>query len=93
MTVEFTRRAVSDLTRIADESRKRFGKSVAAELQFRFAQIIARLEQAPMSAQAANGKVGIRVAPLGRYPFRIYYLALADRIVVQHIRHTSRQPW
>ncbi|MCW5714112.1 MAG: type II toxin-antitoxin system RelE/ParE family toxin [Bauldia sp.] len=93
MTVEFTRQAVADLERIGNDSRLKFGQVVAARLRDRIADVIARAERSPSSAPAAKGRPGVRVAPIGRYPFRLYYLILPDRIVVQHIRHTSRRPW
>ena len=35
----------------------------------------------------------MHVIPLVRYPYKIFYRILADRIRILHIRHTSRRPW
>ena len=33
----------------------------------------------------------MRIILVGRYPYRIYYRAEADEIVILHIRHTARK--
>jgi toxin ParE1/3/4 len=35
----------------------------------------------------------IRVVPLVRYPFRIFYQVEQDHILILHIHHAARQPW
>jgi plasmid stabilization system protein ParE len=35
----------------------------------------------------------VRVVLLIRYPYKIFYRILQDRIRILHIRHTSRRPW
>jgi plasmid stabilization system protein ParE len=36
---------------------------------------------------------GVRVAPLLRYRYNIFYAVTGDTIRILHIRHTSRQRW
>jgi plasmid stabilization system protein ParE len=35
----------------------------------------------------------VHMAPLIRYPYKVFYRALGDRIRILHIRHTARRPW
>lgn len=42
-----------------------------------------RLPQRPM----------VRVVPLVRYPFKIFYTVDRDTITILHIRHAARRPW
>jgi len=34
----------------------------------------------------------VRVMPLGRYPYILFYTAAGDELIVLHIRHGSRKP-
>lgn len=38
-----------------------------------------------------SDELKVRVILVGRYPYRLYYQAEADEIVVLHIRHTARK--
>jgi hypothetical protein len=42
-----------------------------------------RLEQRP----------DVRMMPLVRYPYKIFYRILGDTIRILHIRHAARRPW
>jgi len=35
----------------------------------------------------------VRVIPLVRYPYMIFYQVMDEWIEVLHVRHTSRGPW
>jgi hypothetical protein len=35
----------------------------------------------------------VRIVPLVRYPYVIFYQVKEDRIEILHVRHTSRAPW
>lgn len=92
MTVEYTARAVADLRKIAAESIKH-GPSVAAGLEARLREVIAMIAEFPDSGPRVAGRPGVHVLPLVRYPYRMFYRVLDDRVRILHIRHTSRQPW
>jgi plasmid stabilization system protein ParE len=36
---------------------------------------------------------GVRVATLGRYPYKIFYRAQGEVIEILHIHHAAREPW
>lgn len=94
MKVEFTNRAVSDLRKISIQSRKEFGASVTAALELRIRNVVEQIANAPESAPRVEQRPGMRVVPLVRYPFKIFYRIIGnDTVRILHIRHTSRRPW
>jgi plasmid stabilization system protein ParE len=93
MKVEYSNRAVADLHKISTETRLVFGDRVAEALDPRIRAVIRRISIAPLSAPQVKGRPDMRVVPLLRYPFKIFYRVLDDRIRIQHIRHTARRPW
>jgi plasmid stabilization system protein ParE len=36
-------------------------------------------------------EMGVRMAPLGRYPYLIFYAIEGDDVVILHVRHGARQ--
>ena len=92
MNVEYSRRAVADIRKISAYSRQIFGEAVASALEQRIRSLVQRLAQAPESAPRVEGRPGVRVAQLIRYPYKIFYRVMDDRIRIIHIRHTARKP-
>lgn len=93
MKVEFSRQALADLETIAAFYAAKAGPQVAQAVGDRLEAAIARIAAQPESSPSVAGYRHLRVAFLIRYPFRIFYRVLADRIQIVHIRHTSRQSW
>ena len=48
--------------------------------------------QFPQSGRPVS-EFGVRVLPVGPYPYLVYWLAEVDEVWVIHIRHTARRPW
>jgi toxin ParE1/3/4 len=93
MKVEYSNRALADLRKISADSRRAFGDRVAEALEARIRGLVERLSTDPLSAPEIEQRPGVHVVPLVRYPFKIFYRVLEDRVRIQHIRHTSRKPW
>jgi toxin ParE1/3/4 len=93
MKVEYTKRAVADLRKVSADSRRAFGDKVAAAVETRIHALAEHLRTAPESAPRVEQRSGVRVAPLIRYPYRIFYRVLGDTVRILHIRHTSRRRW
>jgi toxin ParE1/3/4 len=93
MKVEFTNRAVADLRKASSDSRAVFGETVAAALERRMRDVISHIADHPQAAPAVAQRPGIRVFPLIRYPYKIFYRVLNDGVRILHIRHTSRRQW
>jgi len=92
MKVEYSRRATTDLRKVSADSRA-FGDSVAAAVERRIYEIISGVTDHPEAFAQVVERPGMRVVPLVRYPYKIFYRILEDRIRILHIRDTSRRPW
>jgi toxin ParE1/3/4 len=93
MKVEYAPRAAADLVQIGEQSRRVYGDVVAAALEARIRATIARIADMPDSAQQVAERPGVRVIPLIRYPFKIFYTVVGETVEILHIRHASRRPW
>jgi plasmid stabilization system protein ParE len=93
MKVEYTNRASSDLRRILRNSRRKFGIRVAAALEARIKSVVERIGRDPFTSPEVQQKPGVHVVLLLRYPFKIFYRVLDDRVRILHIRHTAQQTW
>jgi toxin ParE1/3/4 len=92
MKVEYARRAVADLHKVSADSRA-FGEMVAAAVEARMREIIANIREHPEGRPPVIDRPGVHVAALVRYPYKIFYRILDERVRILHIRHTSRQVW
>jgi plasmid stabilization system protein ParE len=93
MKVEYSNRAVADLRKISADSRRAFGDRVAEALEARIRAVVGHISRELWIAPEVAQRPGLHVAPLVRYPFKIFYRVFEDRVRIQHIRHTSRRPW
>ena len=88
MRIRFAPRAFADLGDIHSYLFERNPK--AARELVAFVEKLARgLGDFPELGQRSD-ELDVRVILLGRYPYRVYYRAEADEIVILHIRHTAR---
>ena len=55
--------------------------------------VVARIGRRPHSARASTGYEGVRVLPLGRYPYKVFYRVTRDVVEILHIHHAAREPW
>ena len=93
MKVEYSNRALADLRKLSAGSQATFGHRVAAALETRIRAIVEQICQAPESAPRVEQRPGVRVVPLIRYPYKVFYRIADDTVRILHIRHTSRRPW
>ena len=59
-------------------------------LERRIRDVIARVARWPKSARGVRGRPGVRVVPLLRYPYKIFYRITGEGIEILHIHHTAR---
>jgi toxin ParE1/3/4 len=93
MKVEYSRRALADLAKAGLDSRASFGFVVAEAVERRIREAIAQIEGAPGSSRELSARPGVHVVPLVKYPYKIFYETIGEKIEVLHIRHTSRRQW
>jgi hypothetical protein len=56
--------------------------------------VITRIGAWPESAEAVEQRRGVRVVPLIRYPYKVFYRVTADAVEILYIQHTARRaPW
>lgn len=92
MKVEYSNRVLDDLRKVSTASRP-YGEAVTIALEVRIREIIAHIAEHPEVAPRVEERSGVHVIPLVRYPYKIFYRVLADRVRILHLRHTSRRPW
>jgi toxin ParE1/3/4 len=92
MKVVYTAAAQNDLREIGEWLTANY-PVVAPHVERRIRGIVAHIARWPESAPRATGLEGVRVAPLGHYPYRIFYRLAADTVEILHIHHAARRPW
>jgi plasmid stabilization system protein ParE len=84
MRVEYSIRATADLRKVSADSLA-FGETVAAAVEMRIREIVIQLANAPESAPRVVERPGVRVVPLVRYPYKIFYRVFKDRVRILQI--------
>lgn len=93
MKVVFTAAALADLRSIAAYLAANY-PAAAVAVDRRLRLVITRIARWPESSQRVIERPGVRVAPLVRYPYNVFYRVTADAVEILHIHHTSRRaPW
>ncbi|KIZ41787.1 MULTISPECIES: type II toxin-antitoxin system RelE/ParE family toxin [Rhodopseudomonas] len=90
MKVVYTDQALRDLDAIADWLTAHYPK-VAPAVGRRIRSVVAHIARWPASARRSAGRPDVRVVPLGRYPYLIFYRVTADTVEILHIHHAARQ--
>ena len=90
MKVRYSRRALADLVRIADYVRKHNPRAAAA-LEKRIRSSIEQLHAFPLIGRPTDDP-DMRMFPIMRYPYLVFYEVTDREIVVHHIRHARRKP-
>jgi plasmid stabilization system protein ParE len=94
MKVDYTNRAVADLLSITAYYEGVGSPGVGARIAAQIDEVVERIAAWPESGKLVMKGQGLRVIPLRRYPYLIFYEIFEPETVrVLHIRHTSRRPW
>jgi toxin ParE1/3/4 len=92
MRVRYARRALSDLATIADYLTERSPQGARA-VERAIRTTIALIADFPGCGHAVEQRPDVRVIPVTRYPFLVFYTLSDGTVVVLHIRHAARKPW
>jgi toxin ParE1/3/4 len=92
MKVVYTAAALQDLDEIAEWLAVHY-PTIAPTVERRIRAVAAHIGRWPESARRSAKRPGVRVIPLGRYPYKIFYRVTADAVEILHIHHAARQPW
>ena len=93
MRVEYSTRAVSDIRNIADYYARSDNPTTGERVAARIREVVARIARLPESGRPVSERPGVRVVPLLRYPFNVFYALFGDSVRILHIRHTARRRW
>ena len=81
--------ALADLKNILTYTAENFPYQLTS-LKQQIGAVVERIEMWPQSARIVSNSDGVRVVPLLRYPFKIFYVVEADQIVLLHIYHVAQ---
>ena len=65
--------------------------TIATSFEMRLRAIVTRLGAWPESAQEVTERPGVRVVPLIRYPYKVFYRVTGEAVEILYIHHAARQ--
>lgn len=89
--VRYSPRAILDITTIASYLISK-SPAGAAAVESAIQQTIQLLADFPGSGRTVEQRRTVRVIPLNRYPYLVFYTEIDDAILILHIRHGARRP-
>jgi plasmid stabilization system protein ParE len=89
MKVIWTSAALADLDDILAYTSANYPLLVNA-VELRIRAVVLRIGQWPSSARLVEERHGVRVVPLVRYPYRVFYQVQGSAIEILHIHHAAR---
>jgi toxin ParE1/3/4 len=87
--ITYSPRAIADLGEVASYLIAR-SPSGARAVEKRIRKTVALLAQ--FAGRVLEQRPAVRVIPLGRYPYLIFYSASEDELIILHVRHGARRP-
>ena len=91
MNVVYTDEALRNLDEILDNIAANY-PTASASFQKRLRAVVARIGVWPESAQQVAERPGVRVAPLIRYPYKVFYRVTGEAVEILYIHHAARRP-
>jgi toxin ParE1/3/4 len=91
MKVVYTEEALEDLEAIADWLIVHY-PTVAPAIERRIRNVVAHIARWPESSRRSVSRPDVRMATLGRYPYKIFYRVADNTVEILHIHHAARQP-
>ena len=92
MKVVYTAAALRDLDEIAEWLAVHYS-AIAPTIERRIRAVIEHIGRWPESARRSTKRPGVRVMPIGRYPYKVFYRVTEDGVEILHIHHAARRPW
>ena len=89
MKVVYTEEALRNLDDINDFIRQNY-PTISEAFRLRFQFVIARIAKWPESVQEVADQSGVRVVPLVRYPYKVFYRVANQMIEILYIHHAAR---
>jgi toxin ParE1/3/4 len=92
MKVVYTDEALNDLGAIADWLAVHY-PTAAPAVERRIRRVVAHIARWPASSRRAAGGSNVRVTPLGRYPYKIFYRVADGTVEILHVHHSAQRAW
>ena len=89
MKVVYTTDAIEDLDGILAYIASNH-PTVSEAFAERLKAVVARIGDWPNSAQDVADRPGVKVVPLFRYPYKVFYRTVGDAVEILHVHHTAR---
>jgi len=90
MRVVYTDEALHDLDDILRYIAANFPAAYQS-FELRLRAVERRISQLPQGARQVTERPGVRVVPLIRYPYKIFYRVTSEAVEILHIHHTARR--
>ena len=92
MKAVYTPAALRDLAEIADWLAVHY-PAIAPAVERRIRAVVRQIGRWPENARRSAKRSGVRVVPVGRYPYKIFYRVADETVEILHIHHAARRPW
>jgi toxin ParE1/3/4 len=89
MKVVYTEEALGNLDDISDYIRQNY-PTILEAFRLRLQFVVARIAKWPESAQEVADQSGVRVVPLVRYPYKVFYRVANQTVEIIYIHHAAR---
>ena len=89
MRVRFTATAFAELIEIRDYIAKD-NPTAAKAVIFRVEEVVGRIGRFPYIARAID-QSGVRVFPVGPFPYLVFYTVQGDEVIIRNVRHARRR--
>jgi plasmid stabilization system protein ParE len=89
MKVVFTGEALADLDGILAFIAANYS-AIYEAFQIRFQSVLSRICDWPESAQEVADRPGVRVVPLIRYPYKVFYRNTGQVVEILYIHHVAQ---
>ncbi len=89
MRVVWTEAALADLDDVLGYIAEHY-PSLTDPVERRLRAVVERIGQWPESGRVVDERPGVRVVPLVRYPYRLFYLVMDERVEILHLHHAAR---
>jgi plasmid stabilization system protein ParE len=91
MRVVFTDEALHDLDEILTFVAAHY-PTIVSPFQQRLRTVLRRIGSWPKSAEEVEQRPGVRMVPLVRFPYKVFYQVTGDAVEILHVHHAARQP-
>jgi plasmid stabilization system protein ParE len=90
MKVVYTTEALADLDGILSYVAKNY-PAISEAFENRLHAVVARIARWPESAQEVDERPGVRMVPLVRYPYKIFYQLSGETVEILYVHHAARE--